>query len=296
MRNIGIYPVKIKLYECWKRIFNIQYTGTDQYPNKGDIKQSFTFMNVTVYPRKMIYPASEAPSVSYTRLMSIRHIREESTSVNLETAFLEEIISESKNTLFYHIDPAIITIQRALNILNKVFTQLDQWTNIKLITFGTRTATSRPTPPAPIWEWNCPRWLKNTCHQKPDILIFGPEGYEAEKLFHFLQTSSSIQATSLVYKEGKHFFVDDEQYFKGPGQYQKHFQKRTGNNRLDVVNGFGNNPLVHKRVASYLPNANIIIILRDPLETNRSKLLLSQYPQLITKWLDFYSTNQEEII
>ena len=106
----------------------------------------------------------------------------------------------------------------------------------------------------------------------PDFLIIGAQRAGTTSLFRYLAAHPNVVPPSL--NKGIHYF-DTQNFGRGPDWYRSHFptdayrawtRRRTGG---DVLTGEGSpyyvfHPLGPERIAGVLPEAKLILMLRDP--------------------------------
>lgn len=106
----------------------------------------------------------------------------------------------------------------------------------------------------------------------PDFLVIGGRRCGSTSLFHYLRQHPQIRASPT--KE-IHFF--DSSYWKGSRWYRSHFPsaayrscyQRLYKKRLLSFEGtpyYLSHPLVPKRASEILPNARLIVLLRNPVD------------------------------
>ncbi|MGP9031762.1 sulfotransferase family protein [Glutamicibacter mysorens] len=102
----------------------------------------------------------------------------------------------------------------------------------------------------------------------PGFIIAGAQRCATTSLFRMLARHPQVQPP--VMNKGIHFFDTAERYSRGPNFYAAHFPlRRPGSGKL--VSGEASpyylfHPLAMERIAKIAPQAQVIVLLRDPVE------------------------------
>jgi len=96
----------------------------------------------------------------------------------------------------------------------------------------------------------------------PDFLILGAQKAGTTALYAYLRWHPGI--TGPAWKEVSYF---DRHYGRGPRWYRGHFPLRTGARIAGEASpGYVFHPLAPERVRATVPNAKLIVLLRDPVD------------------------------
>lgn len=120
--------------------------------------------------------------------------------------------------------------------------------------------------PLKLQAWWALHRLTSPLRKQPDFLLVGVMKGGTTSLFRYLSQHPDVLPP--FRKEIKYF---DCNYFKGNAWYRAHFPLRTKFRDGSKLTGEATpyyiyHPTAHERVASALPQAKIIIILRNPIE------------------------------
>lgn len=141
-----------------------------------------------------------------------------------------------ENKLKKHLKQAAINPQT--NILNRLGQRL-------LISLGQATWFLRPFP---------------------DFLIIGAQKAGTSSLYKYLLQHPAILP---AYQKEIHFFTIPELYFKGPNWYRGHFPTSLARGQSQLTGEASPSylffPLVPERVHQVMPQAKLIVLLRDPV-------------------------------
>lgn len=142
----------------------------------------------------------------------------------------------------------------------------------------TRTIRDRMPPRLRRWARNAVlAWGMATARWRllPDIIVVGAQRSGTTTLFHLLEQHPQLVRPTVT--KGTGYF--DDQFHRGPRWYAAHFPLRL-TARLLVRNGTARtfecsgyyvfHPLAAERIARYLPEAQVVVLVRDPVERAHS--------------------------
>jgi len=106
----------------------------------------------------------------------------------------------------------------------------------------------------------------------PNFLVIGAMKAGTTSLFHYLQAHPQVYLSPLKEVD---FFAVGANWWRGVEWYRKQFQKAPANaiavgEASTIYTRYPEHPGVAERIASLLPEARLIYVLRDPIERIRS--------------------------
>ena len=103
-----------------------------------------------------------------------------------------------------------------------------------------------------------------TAKRLPDFCIIGSQKAGTSSLWHVLRQHPEL---FLPQQKELNFFFRDQEYKRGDSAYASHFES-AGPQQLcgEASPGYLCHPMVPGRMARLIPNAKLIVVLRDPIE------------------------------
>ena len=265
----GVYPIHEPLYDCWKELYNISVTSTEEYPHlkHAYLRKGFKYKNINVLPRQTCgiftktYKYNSFPG-GPNRFEQIIHGGElfQTILLNRFSIFMTHLQNYGNDRL-------------SLRLFDKYFTYLFKYTNIKLRQIAPRDLAKKyfdlfPSEADVIFNNPCDdkRHLEiiatnpedrrelfsvneveksnqnlPICFNLPDIIIIGPQKAGTTAFTFFLAMHPLFIGNRNLPDtfEEIQFFNRDERYFQGVDWYNQWFlteeQFETGGKGNDRV-------------------------------------------------------------
>lgn len=275
--HAGIFPVHEPLYECWKKVWDIDITSTEEYPNlRPDTKRrGFIYRGIKVLPRQT------CGLFTHTNYLEKYPGGPEKldSSINGGQLFLTMLLN--KYNIFMTHFSNYGNDRLALYVFDKAINFIQCWTNLYLTQISPADMAymyfkDHPEEETPIWSNPCadPRHLETwardkSCDKLPNFVIVGPQKTGTTALHWFLEMHPNLKSSNpspSTFEEIQ--FFNTPNYMKGLDWYMDFFSSpnEEGNERLfyeKSANYFSSNVTPH-RMRALLPHSHIIILLIDP--------------------------------
>lgn len=290
----GVYPIVPELYKAWRQVWNLRCTSTVHYPQLLTPRPhlGFRYSDIQVLPRQTCgiysrfihmedFPGGEARlrellfggSLFYTLLL------------NPVSIFMTHMTNYKGDRL-------------ALYLFDGLFRFVRDWTNLQLVSappehlsevythrFSSLGAQDLPVYSDPchdrhdlaIWpaDWPCgPKAL-------PGVIILGPQKSGSTAFAHFLRLNPSLLANRYQFGttfEELQFFSSDEIYARGLHWYLTQLNDSESSSdasdmsfgkdrvRFEKSATYFESPKASARIYALVPQARLIVLLRDPVE------------------------------
>ncbi|VDM30800.1 unnamed protein product [Hydatigera taeniaeformis] len=281
----GVYPVIPYLYTAWKEIWNINVTTTEGYPRlfPPRFRRGFHYQGVQVLPRQVcgVYTTT-------TLIKDYPGGIEKLEEMAFGGELFDTLLFNPVNLYMTHFGN-YAQDRLALYVFERAFAFLRGWTRLKVqwapiwrlidhhLSFNPTERTPASTS-LPVYSDPCaePRheaiWFPSACtpneRRLPAAVIVGPQKTGTTALLAFMAMHPNLQPNRFLshspYEEVQ-FFSDSAIYSKGVSFYNNQFLSPSTGINFEKSATYFDSSLAVVRMAALLPNAKIIVLLRDPL-------------------------------
>lgn len=280
--HTGVYPLYPGLIDCWRQIWNVTITSTEEYPhlNPEHEHRGFIHQELRVLPRQTCF--------LFTTTLSYKDFPKgpEFLEQQIEGGMLFEKLALNRLNIFMTHQQNYGNIDRlAIYTFDKLFTIFDQWTNFNFHQPSSEQIATMyfewyPEEIMPLWTNPCddirhlemmahlPEESITKCKHLPAVVIVGPQKTGSTALMDFLELHPDLKRNidSKTTFEEIQFFSSNELYKMGWEWYADYFPSKSSVVNFEKSATYFTSPDSPERMHSLLPNAKIIIILRAPDE------------------------------
>nr|XP_039273995.1 bifunctional heparan sulfate N-deacetylase/N-sulfotransferase 3-like [Styela clava] len=272
----GIFPVHEPLYECWKEIWDIETTSTEEYPNlrPDNKRRGFIYRDIKVLPRQT------CGLFTHTNYLDKYPGGREKLEEMIHGGLLFQTFLFKKYNIYMTHFSNYGNDRLALYVFDKAIEFVQCWTNLRVIQVPPSELAKKyfdeyPDEIDPIWTNPCadPRhleiWSKEkSCDKLPKFVIVGPQKSGTTALHWFLQMHPDLQPSRpspQTFEEIQFFNTDN--YLKGLDWYMDFFPIPSREEETFLYEKSANyfeNDIAPRRLSALLPKAHIIVLLIDP--------------------------------
>ncbi|KAM7542990.1 hypothetical protein Aperf_G00000006570 [Anoplocephala perfoliata] len=282
----GVYPVIPHLYRSWKAVWNINVTTTEGYPSlfPASFRRGFNYMGVQVLPRQVsgVYTTTTLRATYPGGIDKL-------DGMAFGGDLFDTLLFVPVNLYMTHFGN-YAQDRLAIYVFERVFAFIQAWTQLeirwapiwRLVEHHLRyNALERPPLPSslPIYADPCvdPRhkaiWFPSDCtpegRRLPEAVIVGPQKTGTTALLAFMSMHPKLQPNRFEIQppyEEIQFFSDSSIYNKGVAFYNSLFLDPSTGLNFEKSATYFESPLAAQRMATLLPHAKVIILLRDPMQ------------------------------
>ncbi|VDL19680.1 unnamed protein product [Hymenolepis diminuta] len=282
----GVYPVVPHLYRAWKTVWNINVTTTEGYPYlfPASSRRGFNYMGVQVLPRQVsgVYTTT-------TRLATYPGGADKLDGMAFGGDLFDTFLFRPVNFYMTHFgnyaqDRLALYVFERLFAFIKAWTRLEiRWAPIWLLVekhLKYNPLERRQSPSSlPVYSDPCVDarheaiWFPSGCTPEgkrlPKAIIVGPQKTGTTALLAFMAMHPKLQPnkfeTHAPFEEIQ-FFSDNDIYSKGVAFYNDRFLDPSNGLNFEKSATYFESPLAAQRMATLLPHAKVIVLLRDPLQ------------------------------
>nr|XP_002120286.1 bifunctional heparan sulfate N-deacetylase/N-sulfotransferase 4 [Ciona intestinalis] len=272
--HAGVYPVHEQLYYCWKKIWNISSTSTEEYLSlRPDHKRrGFIHKNIMVLPRQTcglfthtmvldMYPGGQEILLEIIDGGSLF----QSFLYNQINVFMTHQSNYGNDRL------GLFTFDREIKFIYK-------WTNLRLkyeppMALARRYFNIYPEEREPLWKNPCAQrrhleiWSEEkNCNSLPSFVVVGPQKTGTTALYWFLTMHPHVKSnhpSPTTFEEVQ--FFSGSNYFKGLDWYMSFFPTPENNTVIFEKSAtYFDQQVVPKRLTMLLPSKHVVVVLIDP--------------------------------
>uniref|UniRef100_H2YCA4 [heparan sulfate]-glucosamine N-sulfotransferase n=1 Tax=Ciona savignyi TaxID=51511 RepID=H2YCA4_CIOSA len=272
--HAGVYPVHQQLYHCWRKVWNITSTSSEEYPNlrPDHRRKGFIYRNIMVIPRQT------CSLFTHTMVLDMYPGGKEVLLESIDGGSLfQSFLYNQVNVFMTHQSNygndrlGLFTFDRAMKFLYK-------WTNLRLVyeppeVLGKRYFNLYPEEVEPVWSNPCLNrrhleiWSEEkNCSSFPKFVVVGPQKTGTTALYWFLNMHPHVKSnlpSPTTFEEVQ--FFSGPNYFKGIDWYMSFFPTPENNTVLFEKSAtYFDQKVVPKRLKTLLPSKHIVVILIDP--------------------------------
>jgi len=270
----GVYPVHSQLYTAWRRVWGVNVTSTEEYPNLRPARRrrGFIHQGVSVLPRQtcgLFTKNTHIHDYPGGRVRLEESIRGGELFMTVVTNPISVFMTHMPNYCCDRLAPYTWESLASFVTCN---------TNLELRTRPPQTLANSyfslfPSEKLPLWTSPCedPRhreiWAEHkSCHKLPNFLIIGPQKTGTTALSTFLALHPNLVANkpSTETFEEVQFFKGDQNYLKGIDWYMDFFEPSNGSLLFEKSANYFDGDSVPLRANKLLPDAKLISVLIPP--------------------------------
>lgn len=277
--HAGVYPVHEPLYHCWREVWGVKITSTEEYPHlyPAHKRRGFLHQGLQVLPRQTCRLYTH--TLYYDKFPNGPQSLE--ASIHGGELF-QQLLVNDMNIFMTHVQNYGAD-RLSLYTFGKAFEFLFEMTNIRLVQLSTQQLADKyfKTHPkqadTPTWTNPCsdkrhleilPEGRKEKCKNLPDFIIVGPQKTGTTALMNFLKYHPSVLSSfdsPTSYEELQ--FFSSQNYKNGLNWYLDLFPDRPKDRSILIFEKsatyFTSSPTI-PRIKALLPTIKIVSVLLEP--------------------------------
>lgn len=277
--HAGVYPVHEPLYHCWREVWGVKITSTEEYPHlyPATKRRGFLHQGLQVLPRQTCRLFTHTQF--YKKFPNGPNSLE--ASIHGGELFSQLLLNEM-NIFMTHMQN-YGGDRLSLYTFGKAFEFLYKMTNLRLVQLPTQQLADKyfknnpKEADTPTWTNPCndkrhleivPESRKDKCQNLPDFVIVGPQKTGTTALMNFLKhhpTFLSSYDSPTTYEELQ--FFSSQNYKNGLNWYLDLFPDRPSDRKTLIFEKsatyFTSSPTI-PRIKALLPKIKIVSVLMEP--------------------------------
>lgn len=279
--HAGVFPVHEPLYTCWKNVWDVSVTTTEEYPHLYPARHRRGFIHKGLH----VLPRQTCGLYTHTLFYDKFPNGPERLEASIFGGELyQQMVTGEFNVFMTHVQN-YGSDRLSLYTFGKLFNFLRETTNLRLLQVPAQDLAKKyfdrypAEATTPLWTNPCvdkrhleilPASRVAKCGDLPDFVILGPQKTGTTALMNFLKHHPSIASSfdsPTTYEELQ--FFSGQAYENGLNWYLDLFPARANRTQLKIFEKsatyFGSLSAI-PRLKALLPKAHLVSVLLEPGE------------------------------